>query len=278
MDTELKKRLKGFRETPNREVWDGIDRSLGRRSFAKGVAALVGGVVVIAAIVFSIVEQQPKHDPLLVTKTPVDSVETRDTLQKNTLSVGREDRKGEEVPACAEPQVAPVEEESRHADVDIIDTEVAVESTVVTGEVVATAMAEVSASAPPMSDTAQKTEQGLTGTEKSLHDSVRQAVKTNNYTEGQESMVRMPNVILPNDDNLVNREFKVYANGPVTSYRLCIYNRRGAMVFETTDINSSWDATYKGTPVAGGTYVYVVQYGDKEGKKHVEKGAVSVIR
>lgn len=93
-----------------------------------------------------------------------------------------------------------------------------------------------------------------------------------------ESVLTIPNVVLPSDDNVENRVFAIHSDSPLTAYRLFIYNRGGRLVFQTTDINNSWDCTHNGEAVQQGTYVYVIQYSDCNGKPFVKKGTVTVIR
>jgi len=70
----------------------------------------------------------------------------------------------------------------------------------------------------------------------------------------------LPNAFTPNGDGL-NDEFKpVQRYDFVKTYRLYIYNRWGQLIFETSDINTGWDGTYKGKPVEQGTYVYKIVY------------------
>lgn len=93
-----------------------------------------------------------------------------------------------------------------------------------------------------------------------------------------ESVLTIPNVVLPSDDNAENRVFSVHSDSPLTAYRLFIYNRGGRLVFQTTDINNSWDCTHNGEAVQQGTYVYVIQYSDCNGRPFVKKGTVTVLR
>lgn len=39
-----------------------------------------------------------------------------------------------------------------------------------------------------------------------------------------------------------------------------IFDRRGAQVWYSNDIHARWDATYGGTPLPQGTYVYTLRY------------------
>ncbi|NOX86636.1 MAG: gliding motility-associated C-terminal domain-containing protein, partial [Chlorobi bacterium] len=70
----------------------------------------------------------------------------------------------------------------------------------------------------------------------------------------------LPNAFTPNGDGL-NDEFKpVQRYDLVRTYHLYIYNRWGQLIFETSDINTGWDGTYKGQPAEQGTYIYKIVY------------------
>jgi len=50
---------------------------------------------------------------------------------------------------------------------------------------------------------------------------------------------------------------KVYGKPScVTDFSLVIYNRWGEKVFESTDIQTTWDGFYKGRPMPMGNFVF----------------------
>ncbi|GAA4344297.1 PKD domain-containing protein [Flaviaesturariibacter amylovorans] len=57
-----------------------------------------------------------------------------------------------------------------------------------------------------------------------------------------------------------------------------IYNRWGALVFETTDSARGWDGTYKGTLQGGFSFVWIAEGVGQEGQRVLRKGTVTVIR
>ncbi len=71
-------------------------------------------------------------------------------------------------------------------------------------------------------------------------------------------VVHIPNAFTPTGDDL-NEGFK-----PVTRFVLScdfsIYNRWGEKIFHTTDVNGTWDGTYRGQPCPQDVYYYVYQY------------------
>ncbi|MBQ3580828.1 MAG: gliding motility-associated C-terminal domain-containing protein [Bacteroidales bacterium] len=67
----------------------------------------------------------------------------------------------------------------------------------------------------------------------------------------------VPNVFTP--DLKINRKFGAVGTG-ITSFKMDIYNRSGALVFRTDNINEWWDGAHNGTPCEMGSYVYRIIY------------------
>ncbi len=91
-------------------------------------------------------------------------------------------------------------------------------------------------------------------------------------------LVVVPNAFTPNADGLND---VLYVRGSTISeiniFR--IYDRWGALIFETNDMNQGWDGTYKGKPVNPGVFVYYVETPCfKDGSTILKKGNVTVIK
>jgi gliding motility-associated-like protein len=94
--------------------------------------------------------------------------------------------------------------------------------------------------------------------------------------------VFLPNTFSPNGDG-INDVF--YPRGKGISYikRLFIYNRWGEEVFKqlsfySNDISRGWDGSYKGAPVNGDVFVYVIDVVCENGQTLTFKGDVTLIR
>jgi len=67
----------------------------------------------------------------------------------------------------------------------------------------------------------------------------------------------IPNSFTPNEDGFNPVFIPVITDGlDLNEYELIIYNRWGEKVFETNDVSTGWDGTYKGNPVPAGTYTW----------------------
>lgn len=92
----------------------------------------------------------------------------------------------------------------------------------------------------------------------------------------QRPSVYIPNAIAPNG---VNNEFKpLIVFGNPSDYKMMIFNRWGAMIFENNDPNSGWFGTNNGSPVPTGGYPYIITFTASDGARIEKKGIVTVVR
>jgi len=93
----------------------------------------------------------------------------------------------------------------------------------------------------------------------------------------------VPNVFSPNSDG-VNDKF-LPEPGPeciLSDYLLKVFNRRGALVFESNALQEGWDGKYRGETAESGVYLYQIQYriegGVTEEAFELIQGDVALIR
>ena len=92
-----------------------------------------------------------------------------------------------------------------------------------------------------------------------------------------ESMLEIPNVIIPDSPSGKNQVFKVKYKSLV-SFEMLVYNRWGEELFHTTDPSEGWDGTYGGSIVPTGAYYYLIKAEGTEGYKYRKRGAVNVLK
>jgi gliding motility-associated-like protein len=80
------------------------------------------------------------------------------------------------------------------------------------------------------------------------------------------------------DNNSLNDVFRPIPTGITQFDFFKIYNRWGNEIFSTNIAGKGWDGTYKGAPQEPGVYVWIVQGIDFTGKKHFQKGTVTLIK
>ena len=74
-----------------------------------------------------------------------------------------------------------------------------------------------------------------------------------------EAWVYLPNAFTPNGDGL-NDEFKVSDPTNIIDFSMLIYNRRGEVVYQTSDMFEGWDGKHLGQPAYHETYIWDVSY------------------
>jgi len=92
-------------------------------------------------------------------------------------------------------------------------------------------------------------------------------------------IVFIPNAFVPGSRTDANTEFnpfKLFVDDETYSMR--IFNRFGEEIFLTGDTQKGWDGTYKGKPVEGGVYVYLIKVMANDGTKIERRGTVTLIR
>lgn len=86
----------------------------------------------------------------------------------------------------------------------------------------------------------------------------------------------IPTAFSPNSDG-VNDLFNMM-NKSIKSYTLRIYNRWGELVFETNDLNTSWNGTYKGLPCPVDSYTYIASGVRYNNEPFYLKGTLTLLR
>ena len=86
----------------------------------------------------------------------------------------------------------------------------------------------------------------------------------------------IPNVFTPNNDG-INDYFEVNVKNAIISY-MVIFNRWGGVVYESHDINPSWDGYFLGREVENGVYVYMIRGQCTNNLPIFKYGDVTVVR
>jgi gliding motility-associated-like protein len=88
--------------------------------------------------------------------------------------------------------------------------------------------------------------------------------------------IYIPNIFSPNGDG-INDELFVRGNG-IVSIQFLIFDRWGALVFETTDQEIGWDGKHRGKKVNSGAFAYVLHANMIDGESRIVKGNVTIVR
>jgi gliding motility-associated-like protein len=90
-----------------------------------------------------------------------------------------------------------------------------------------------------------------------------------------ESEIFVPNAFTPDADN--NKILYVKSN-ILKSIYFVIYDRWGEKVFESNDLSSGWDGTFKGRACDPGVFDYYMKATCINNKEFIKKGNITLIR
>ncbi|MBI3502490.1 MAG: gliding motility-associated C-terminal domain-containing protein [Bacteroidetes bacterium] len=93
------------------------------------------------------------------------------------------------------------------------------------------------------------------------------------------AFVFVPNAFSPNDDG-TNDVLSFFRKDKycLDEFEIAIYNRWGEKVFETKNINDSWDGTFRGQPINSSVLVYYCKTTTITGERETRKGSISIVR
>ncbi|MDO5759944.1 MAG: gliding motility-associated C-terminal domain-containing protein [Bacteroidota bacterium] len=96
------------------------------------------------------------------------------------------------------------------------------------------------------------------------------------FVDCGEPNIFIPNAFTPNGDGI--NDFVAISGEYIASLNFAIYDRWGEKVFSTTDINQTWDGTFRGKPCQAGVYYYKLEVNCEGGKTFVKGGDITLIR
>ena len=93
----------------------------------------------------------------------------------------------------------------------------------------------------------------------------------------REPVLFVPNAINPDADILDNRYFRP-RSGFLNDFKMNIYNKRGELLFTTTDPEQGWDGkNCSGKLYPPDAYVYVISFKTAPGKTKQQSGFVNLV-
>lgn len=87
----------------------------------------------------------------------------------------------------------------------------------------------------------------------------------------------IPTAYIPSKE-IISKTFKPAQISTTTEYKMVIFNRWGAKIFESNDPKVGWNGTYMGSQVMDGVYVYRIHGRFLSGKRFVESGNLTLFK
>lgn len=92
-------------------------------------------------------------------------------------------------------------------------------------------------------------------------------------------LIGVPNIFTPNHDGINDVLMMELSPSMSEIYTFKIFDRWGALVFETDNHNEGWDGTRKGENLPNGVYIYFIEAPcEVNGRRMIKKGDVTIIR
>ena len=88
--------------------------------------------------------------------------------------------------------------------------------------------------------------------------------------------VFVPNVFSPNEDG-ENDEFRAFASCPLDDFNMKIFDRWGQLIFQSTDVEQTWDGYRRNELYDAGVFTWWISYVVDE-RKRILSGDVTLLR
>ena len=108
-------------------------------------------------------------------------------------------------------------------------------------------------------------------------DSIHASAYSNIVCVEREPEVLVPNAINPDADIIDNRYFRPRSES-LNDYKLSVFNKRGELLFSTTDIKEGWDGKNRsGKLYPPDSYVYIISYKTSKGNSKQLSGFIDLV-
>ena len=285
--------LRDYRVEPDNGLYEKIEHRVVRRRFAR-IGSVVAAVLVVAVGVWLLTQRQPAKTPSV--RQIAETSTTNQTLVEDAVhanggaTLSRASDVVEPNPQASDAVVAVPQAETNLTGSGVgaeggmanftHSLQPAAQASLLQQSNLVLPQSTVSAPEPEadglvLNETFEENHSRLSdaGYEEALKGQSDDTVRLHYY-----NIIMAPNIIVPADGEEENRVFRVTSVVPVTEYSLTIYNRAGRVMFSSHDIQQAWDATYGGSAVPQGAYVWVARFRDSEGDIRQERGTVTVLR
>ncbi len=289
---DLKERFENFESMPDEGVWKNVQKGLRRRKMMRysAMAALLSALSVAAIIAFWPAPAPVSTSPMVTEQVAVvlqpeqERVSPSEVMPQPSQQVTarvQAEKVSEHVVAIEKEEIQPLVStratEEATMQKSAVIPHVGTETNVATQEhVVVPATKETESVVEPLSQSELTENEAEGETMPSQPDG-----KLMDVQQPYEVMVWVPNAFAPDDPaggevSLFKAVAKERAH--LKSFKMYIYNRAGALVFQSTHVDEAWDGTHRGEKCPSGNYVYIIELNDEYAGLQHTRGSVLLIR
>lgn len=275
----MNQNLKNYTEQPDPAVWQRITKTLAHRKAVRRASWAAAGLVAVGAAVIVVLPRAEERPTVAELNAPeIEAVVSQPRVAEQPQAVAE----AVAIPSVTEgkqsssPSLSPSEvvepEMGKDEPVVVVEEPVDIQPVAVPRQ----AQVSVPAATPVAAEEVDYVAE--TPAPANIPDKSPAGSGVSNVPD---MLLWFPNVFAPASDNEEINRFRAQLNkegAMVKDFRMAVYNRAGARVFFSSDINEAWDGTRDGQPLPQSAYVYVVFYTDSEGMQHHCKGTVTLVR
>ena len=275
----MNQNLKNYTEQPDPAVWQRITKTLAHRKAVRRVSWAAAGLVAVGTAVIVTLPREEERPMVAELNAPeIEAVVSQPRVAEQPQAVAEvvatpsvTEGKQSSSPSLASSEVVEPEM-GKEESVSVVEEPVAIQPVAVPRQTQASAPAATPVAAEEVASVAEAPAPA------NIPDKSPAGSGVSNVPD---MLLWFPNVFAPASDNEEINRFRAQLNkdgAMVKDFRMAVYNRAGARVFFSSDINEAWDGTRDGQPLPQSAYVYVVFYTDSEGMQHHCKGTVTLVR
>ena len=253
---EIKKRLENYEETPNKEMWQKIEKQMRPNHIYLKSAIAITSLLLLAFVSVLIFTPSEKADTTLLTQEK--------KTEKNTIKHQENISKNQEIKTKNQEIISKKE---------IIETKKKNEQTLTIVQAEEKMEKQETKIVEQKQEIVQKTQPKQEIKQKEQkHSSKAPEIEE---IENRFQLI-IPNAFTPTSGDK-NSIFKP-ASTELKDYKMHIYSSNGTLVFVSNNIEQGWDGTFKGNLQPMGVYVYVVKFTTPNGETRQQKGDLMLIR
>lgn len=264
---EIKKRLENYEETPNKEMWQKIEKQMRPNHIYLKSAIAITSLLLLAFVSVLIFTPSEKADTTLLTqekKTEKNTIKHQENISKN------QEIKTKNQEIISKKEIIETKKKNEQT-LTVVQAEEKIEKQETK---IVEQKQEIVQKTQPKQEIKQKEQTPIV--EKEIVEQKHSSKAPETEEIENRFQLIIPNAFTPTSGDK-NSIFKP-ASTELKDYKMHIYSSNGTLVFVSNNIEQGWDGTFKGNLQPMGVYVYVVKFTTPSGETRQQKGDLMLIR